>query len=112
MKRFSKVFLVGLKMLIINEVDLYLIGHYYKIPYRILNTLYELNQRSYDIYYKLEQKIKQLPKQDFKFVTINEEQVNKALINVSNNISKDVLESSFEWDCYQRIINLILNPII
>ena len=111
MKKFSIVFLAGLRMHIINEEDLYLIGQYYKFGSAILNSWYQLNQKSYDYFYTLDgQKIKQLPKQDFEFRAIHIQKLKQALINVRDNISSHVLKSIYDWYSYQRIIQLSLNP--
>ena len=94
-------------MQIVNEEDLYLIQQYYKTNYQFVNYLYELNQRSYDRFYKLKnQKIKQLAKKHFKFKKISFVKVCMALIKIKDSISKDVLDTQYDLDCYNRLVRL------
>ena len=109
MKKFSIVFLAGLRMHIINEEDLYLIAQYFEIDHSIINKLYELNQKSFDLKYKLKgQKIKRLPRQDFKFKNITEQEAFKTLSKIRSNILITSLRKWQDSKAFYIINNLIV----
>src|SRR3990167_5798263 len=96
-------------MQILNQEDLYLIGQYFEIDSLVLDKLYELNQKSFDLKYKLKgQKIKRLPTQDFKFKNITEKKASKARQTVLNNISVRAIKKLNDLNARQVIKNLVV----
>lgn|SRR3990167_2324362 len=96
-------------MQILNQEDLYLIGQYFEIDSLVLDKLYELNQKSFDLKYKLKgQKIKRLPTQDFKFKNITEQEAFKTLSKIRSNILISSLRKWQDSKAFYTINNLIV----